>query len=145
MTGAAEMAAGIQKLDSLCAADKRVRDCEEVLMLKQYLLEQRLEKAKGLMMSDLYRIPGIESRISELEIDWRDLPELAHLLREPELPQKLRDKTGRNEFFVKDFEAQGWYSVVRFIPLSSTHIEALKLTSEQIEEMLDKFEASVNP
>jgi hypothetical protein len=89
----------------------------------------------GFKLGDLYRIKGIEDRIGELEIDWRDLPDLSYSLGVMDLEERLQEKTGRNEFYVKDFEALGLLHVVEFIPLSSSHLEALKLTAQQLEEM----------
>lgn len=87
-------------------------------------------------LSDLYRIKGVDKKgIGELEIDWRSLPDLTYQLGEMELEEKLKAKTGRNEVYVKDLEAIGYGNALIFIPLEWKHVEALQLTSEQLEQM----------
>jgi hypothetical protein len=141
-----ELHAEIKRLEKICTPDNESRDCDDLEMTKQAVLEQMLKEFGGdLVMSDLYRISGLEDRIGELEIDWRDLPELSHVLREPDLQEKLQAKTGRNEFYVKDFEAQGWSTALRVLPLTQAHFMALNLTSEQIEELIAKARVARQP
>jgi hypothetical protein len=46
---------------------------------------------------------------------------------------------------VKDFEAQGWSTALRVLPLTQAHFMALNLTSEQIEELIAKARVARQP
>jgi hypothetical protein len=88
-------------------------------------------------------------RLAKLEVDWRDLPELAYLLGRIELPQALRDSgADLSALTLPDFQRIG-FPIDRFRgwPLTGRHVAALGLTTAELGRLgvdLSGFDLSID-
>lgn len=117
----------------LAALDLSVADLARLGIELPQLATDRLDLA-GVSVAHLGVLGLTPERLGKLEFDWRDLPELAYLLRRVELPQALRDAgADLSNLTMPDFQRIG-LPIDRFRgwPLTGQNVEALRLTSAEL-------------